>query len=75
MIILALIYNTQISKCTSGRVKTIKIPPNAVPFHVRPVTSWKGLVEISWPAAATPIITDTPQPLWQASNAALCENK
>lgn len=39
------------------------IPPNAVPFHVRPVTSWKGRVEISWPAAATPIMTLVPQPL------------
>ena len=29
-------------------------PPNAVPRHTRPVTSWNGLVEISWPPAATP---------------------
>lgn len=28
-----------------------------------------GRVEISWPAAATPITVDTPQPLWQASKA------
>lgn len=46
-------------------------PPNAVPFHTRPVTNWNGLVLISWPAAATPIITDVPHPLWQDSNAAL----
>ena len=39
------------------------LPPNAVPFQVRPVTSWNGLVEISCPAPATPIITDVPQPL------------
>src|SRR5437867_5423955 len=25
-------------------------PPNAVPFHTRPVTSWNGRVLISWPA-------------------------
>lgn len=43
--------------------KALKLPPNAVPFQVRPVTSWNGRVEISWPALATPIITDTPQPL------------
>lgn len=46
-------------------------PPNAVPFHTRPVTNWNGRVLISWPAAATPTITDVPQPLWQDSNAAL----
>ena len=28
------------------------------------------LVEISWPAAATPMMMDWPQPLWQASRAA-----
>ena len=26
-------------------------PPNAVPFHTRPVTSWNGRVLISWPGA------------------------
>ena len=51
--------------------RLIPIPPKAVPFQVRPVTSWKGRVEISCPAAATPIIVDTPQPLWQDSKAAL----
>jgi hypothetical protein len=30
-----------------------------------------GRVDISWPAAATPMIVETPQPLWHASNAAL----
>ena len=44
-------------------------PPNAVPFQVRPVTSWNGRVLISWPAPATPTITLVPHPLWQASNA------
>merc|ERR1719213_456208 len=44
-------------------------PPNAVPFQVRPVTSWNGRVEISWPAAATPITTDVPQPRAEASRA------
>lgn len=39
---------------------------------MRPVTSWKGRVEISCPAAATPMMTLVPQPLWQASRAALC---
>ena len=37
-------------------------PPNAVPFHTLPVTNWKGRVEISWPAAATPTITEVPHP-------------
>lgn len=32
-------------------------PPNAVPFQVRLVTSWKGWVKISWPAAAMPTMT------------------
>mmetsp|Transcript_126644 Transcript_126644/g.358206 ORF Transcript_126644/g.358206 Transcript_126644/m.358206 type:complete len:229 (+) Transcript_126644:179-865(+) len=44
-------------------------PPNAVPFHERPVTIWKGLVEISLPAAATPMTTETPQPRAEASSA------
>ena len=44
-------------------------PPNAVPFQTRPVTSWNGRVEISWPALATPMMTETPQPLCQHSNA------
>ena len=35
----------------------------------RPVTSWKGRVEISWPAPATPMMMDSPQPLWQHSSA------
>ena len=35
-------------------------PPKAVPFHERPVTSWKGRVEISAPAGATPITQDSP---------------
>lgn len=55
-------------------------------FHTRPVTSWNAgdwlaqirsqsdmnlrLVEISWPAAATPMTILSPQPLWQASRAA-----
>ena len=44
-------------------------PPKAVPFQVRPVTSWNGRVEISWPAPATPIITDWPQPRCAHSSA------
>ena len=39
-----------------------RAPPKAVPIQVRPVTSWNGRVEISWPAPATPMITDLPQP-------------
>ena len=35
-----------------------------------PVTSWKGRVAISCPAAATPMTTLWPQPLWQHSSAA-----
>jgi hypothetical protein len=39
-----------------------RAPPKAVPFQTRPVTSWNGRVEISAPAGATPITTETPQP-------------
>src|SRR6202011_460500 len=46
-----------------------RAPPNAVPFHTRPVTSWKGRVAISAPAGATPMMMDCPQPRWLASNA------
>lgn len=53
----------------------IWLPPKAVPFQVRPVTSWKGRVEISCPAAATPMMTLVPHPLWQASRAALCHQE
>eukprot|EP00962_Isochrysis_galbana_P038265 scaffold13577_cov135-Isochrysis_galbana.AAC.1 len=45
-------------------------PPNAVPFQVRPVTNWKGRVEISCPAAATPMTTEVPQPRCEHSSAA-----
>lgn len=38
-------------------------PPNADPCHLRPVTSWNGRVEISLPAAATPMMVETPQPV------------
>lgn len=37
-------------------------PPKAVPFQTRPVTSWNGRVEISCPEAATPTMTEVPQP-------------
>lgn len=49
----------------------LSLPPKAVPFQTRPVTSWNGRVDISCPAAATPMMVDTPQPLWQDSRAAL----
>ncbi len=32
------------------------VPPNAVPCQDRPVTSWKGRVDISFPAPATPMM-------------------
>ena len=44
-------------------------PPKAVPRQTLPVTSWKGRVEISWPAPATPMMVLSPQPLWQHSSA------
>jgi hypothetical protein len=47
-----------------------RAPPKAVPFQVRPVTSWKGRVEISAPAGATPMMIDSPQPLCAHSSAA-----
>jgi hypothetical protein len=46
-----------------------RAPPKAVPFQTRPVTSWNGPVLISCPAPATPMMTDSPQPLWQHSSA------
>ena len=44
-------------------------PPKAVPFQVRPVMSWKGLVASYLPAAATPITHDSPNPRWADSSA------
>ena len=38
-------------------------PLDCLLAKLRPVTSWKGRVEISSPAAATPMIVHTPQPL------------
>jgi len=38
-------------------------PPKAEPLQTLPVTNWKGLVEISAPAGATPMIILCPQPL------------
>ena len=46
-----------------------RAPPKAVPRQTRPVTSWNGRVAISWPAPATPMMTLSPQPLWQHSRA------
>ena len=46
-----------------------RAPPKAVPFHTRPVTSWKGRVLISCPAPATPMMMLSPQPRWQHSSA------
>ena len=65
MLILPSMYQSTIFG-TSVRPRA---PPNAVPFHTRPVTSWNGRVWISCPAPATPMITDTPQPRWQHSSA------
>ena len=49
--------------CTSLGTSVLDFhPPNAVPFQFLPVTSWKGLVEISFPAAATPMTQDLPHP-------------
>src|SRR6185436_14367991 len=46
-----------------------RAPPKAVPLQTRPVTSWNGRVRISWPAPATPMMIDSPQPRWQHSSA------
>src|SRR5690606_17294521 len=46
-----------------------RAPPKAEPRHTRPVTSWKGRVEISSPAPATPMMIDSPQPLCAHSSA------
>ena len=52
-----------ITVCTSLGTSVLDFqPPKAVPFQFLPVTSWNGLVEISFPAAATPITQDSPQP-------------
>src|SRR6266852_5202988 len=45
-----------------GTSRRPRAPPKAVPFQVRPVTSWNGRVDISWPAPATPMITLVPHP-------------
>ena len=45
-----------------GTCERLLKPPKAVPFQTRPVTNWKGRVLISCPDAATPTITDVPQP-------------
>ena len=47
---------------SQGTCERLLKPPNTVPFHTRPVTSWKGRVDISCPDAETPTITDVPQP-------------
>ena len=44
-------------------------PPKAVPRQTRPVTSWNGRVEISWPEPATPMMMLSPQPRWAHSSA------
>ena len=64
-----LIFFSMYQSTIFGTSRRPLAPPNAVPFHTRPVTSWNGRVLISWPAPATPMITDTPQPLWQHSSA------
>lgn len=51
---------------SQGTCDLLLKPPKAVPFHTRPVTNWKGRVDISCPDAATPTITDVPQP-WKFS--------
>lgn len=47
---------------SQGTCERLLKPPKAVPFQTRPVTNWKGRVDISCPDAATPTITDVPQP-------------
>lgn len=44
--------------------------PSQPPLPHLPVTSWNGLVEISCPAAATPMMHDSPHPRCAASRAA-----
>ena len=39
-----------------------RAPPNAVPRHDLPVTSWKGRVAIYLPASATSMMNEVPQP-------------
>uniref|UniRef100_A0A6B0TYL8 Uncharacterized protein n=1 Tax=Ixodes ricinus TaxID=34613 RepID=A0A6B0TYL8_IXORI len=59
----SLIVPFRYSSTSWGTWSTLFQPPKAQPRHTRPVTSWKGRVEISWPVPATPRITDSPQPL------------
>lgn len=63
------IKNCQVTNY-DARNNSSTAPPKAEPFQVRPVTNWNGRVLISWPEPATPIIVETPQPLWQLSKAA-----
>ncbi len=58
MLILPSMYQSTILG-TSVRPRA---PPKAVPLHTRPVTSWNGRVEISWPEPATPMMMLSPQP-------------
>ncbi len=64
-------FPARYSSTSFGTDSRLFQPPKAEPFHTRPVTSWNGRVDISCPAAATPMMTDVPQPLWHASKAAL----
>src|ERR1051325_3618918 len=46
-----------------------RAPPNAVPFHTRPVTNCNGWGAICVAGGATPMTIDWPQPRWHASRA------
>lgn len=47
---------------SQGTWERLLKPPKAVPFQTRPVTNWNGRVDISWPDAATPTMTEVPHP-------------
>ena len=64
-----LIFLSMYQSTMRGTSLRPRAPPKAEPIQRRPVTSWKGRVEISCPAAATPMMVETPQPLWQHSSA------
>ena len=61
-------FRMYISTRLGTSVRPLK-PPNAHPRQTRPVTSWKGRVEISAPPVATPTTQLSPQPLWHDSRA------
>lgn len=52
-------------------LSSVNIPPMKLPFMVRPVRSSRGSNGNLAPRGSIPIITQTPQPMWQEAKAAV----